>query len=333
MLSNTLRSFCVFCCLSGMSFSALADYSEHPKALAMVERLVAEHNFSRDDLLSLLAKAEKQQSVLDAISRPAEKTMTWARYQKIFLTDERQQKGVAFWQAHRDTLARAEREYGVAAEVIVAILGVETYYGTRTGSYRVLDALTTLGFDYPPRGDFFTRELEQFLLLSREQQQNPTQLLGSYAGAMGYGQFIPSSYRAYAVDFDGDEIADIWQNPTDAIGSVANYLARHRWQRDGEVAFRLDGEIKDSLVGRGRKLDQTVAALRRQGVKLPESLADDSDAMIFRLQGTAGEETWLGLQNFYSITRYNHSPLYAMAVFQLAEGIKRDYEAAISAAR
>ena len=200
---------------------ASADYRQHALADEFVNKMVEEHSFDRDWVEGILAEAEKKQSIIDAMERPAESVMTWGRYRKIFIQDSRIDQGVAFWKEHADTLARAEKEFGVPAEMIVGIIGVETRYGRNKGSYRVVDALATLGFDFPRRSKFFLGQLEQYLLMVREQDFDPLSFKGSYAGAMGYGQFIPSSYRAYAVDFDDDGQADIVTNVVDAIGSVA----------------------------------------------------------------------------------------------------------------
>jgi membrane-bound lytic murein transglycosylase B len=219
-------------------------------------------------------------------------------------------------------LARAAVEFDVDPRVIVAIIGVETRYGRNTGSYRVVDALTTLAFDYPPRGDFFRRELTEFLLLAREEGKDPRSLKGSYAGAMGYGQFIPSSFRAYAVDFDGDGLRDIWGNTTDAIGSVANYFSRHGW-RGGEtvvIPVTATRAVPDGVANASLKLQYNVGELRGLGLEI-EDLAPDTPAALFRMEAEEGPEYWLGLHNFYVITRYNRSRLYALAVVQLGDAI------------
>lgn len=306
--------------LYGLYGLAAADYAERPEVSAYVDEVVAAHGFTRDELLSLFAQVEKKQAILDAISRPAEKTKPWSEYREIFVTPSRVEQGVEFWREHVDVLARAEREYGVAAQMIVSIIGVETRYGRNTGSYRVADALSTLAFDYPPRGAFFRSELTQFLLLAREEKSAPLSLTGSYAGAMGYGQFIPSSYRAYAVDFDGDGRRDIWTNTTDAIGSVANYFKRHGWRADGPVIVRadpLDARV-DAIANDALALNHTVGEIRSLGVTMP-GYADNEPAMLIKLDGADGAEYWVGMQNFFVITRYNRSTMYALAVHQLSE--------------
>ncbi len=308
--------------------SARANYAERQEVKDYVARLVAEHGFDEAELLALFAVAEKQERILESIARPVERTLEWHEYRRIFLKEPRISQGVAFWDENAETLAAAEERYGVPPEYVVAILGVETRYGRITGNYRVLDALTTLAFDYPPRSKFFTKELTEYLLLTREEGRDPTDFFGSYAGAMGYGQFIPSSYRAYAVDFDADGARDIWSNRVDAIGSVANYFSRHGWRRGEPVAFTVavDGDAASGVVNESLKPKRTVGELEGLGVRLPPSapaLADDAEATLYRMMLEDGPEYWLGLKNFYVITRYNHSRLYALAVHQLAGEIAR----------
>lgn len=303
--------------------SVYADYTQRADVRAYLAGLVADHGFAADELDELFARAQRKQSILDAIARPAERTLKWHEYRDIFIEEPRIDQGLEFWATHEDVLLEAEERYGVAPEYIVAILGVETRYGRITGGYRVLDALMTLAFDYPPRADFFRGELTEFLLLAREEGRNPLELTGSYAGAMGYGQFIPSSYRAYAVDFDGDGLRDIWANPRDAVGSIANYFRRHGWEPNQEVVVRVEltGEGAADLANESLSLEHTVADFKRMGVVV-DGLADDRPAALFRMQAEAGDEYWLGLNNFYVITRYNRSRLYAMAVHELGQSIK-----------
>lgn len=310
-------------CLLGAG-NAAADYQQHPEAQAFVEHMVKEHGFTAGDIQTVLAQAEKKQAILDAIARPAEKTKPWFEYRKIFLDNDRIQQGVAFWQENADTLADVSERYGVDESIIVAIIGVETRYGRHMGGYRVIDALTTLGFDYPPRSTFFRGQLEQFFLLVREQKQNPVDLKGSYAGAMGFGQFIPSSYRHFARDHDGDGVADIWANKQDAIASVANYFKAHGWQTGQPVFMRASvaGKVDESMVNSTARPDVTVAELRKKGVKPAAEVNADRMAALLSYQQEQGPEYWLGFNNFYVITRYNRSQLYAMAVWQLSEAIK-----------
>jgi membrane-bound lytic murein transglycosylase B len=220
-------------------------------------------------------------------------------------------------------LARAEQEYGVPAQMIVAIIGVETFYGGNTGSWRVIDALSTLCFDYPPRAAFFCQQLKEYLQLARQEQVDPLTVKGSYAGAMGLPQFMPSSFRAYAVDFDNDGHIDIWNNPTDAIGSVANYFKQHGWTQGGEVVSQatVHGDKADEGLTVGIEPQLSMGQLRNLGWTSGSVLRDDQMVTAFRFDGAEGEEYWLGLPNFYTITRYNRSPMYAMAVYQLSQAL------------
>jgi membrane-bound lytic murein transglycosylase B len=309
-----------------ISVVAKADYSEHPDAKAFIDSLVQEHGFDAEFVRNALKSAERKESILAAISRPAEKTLNWAEYSKIFLTEQRIRYGKEFMQKHADTLSKAEAEFGVPKEIITAIIGVETRYGQNKGSFRVLDALATLGFDYEPRAEFFKKELVQMFLLAREQGFNVEDLKGSYAGAMGYGQFISSSYRHYAVDFDGDNVVDILNNPVDAIGSVANYFKKHRWRQGEPVAEQvvLDGIEYKELLNDSLKPARKLADLRALGFQGAKDIPDDAPVKILELEGDGGQELWLAWHNFYVITRYNHSHLYAMAVYQLAQQVRND---------
>ena len=294
------------------------EYSERTERDEVLANVV-EQGVDRTWAAALLDQAERKQSILDAISRPAEKTKPWYDYRKIFLTDKRALEGVAFAQQNAETLAKVSDQTGVPASVITAIIGVETFYGRITGSYRVIDALATLAFDYPKRSPFFTRELQNFLVLAYESGKDPLALKGSYAGAMGYGQFMPSSYRAYAVDYDGDGVADIWTNADDAIASVANYFLRHGWEPGAPVIVpaNYDGDSSEIFAG-GLKPEKTVGELAEEGFA-PRSATDISlVATPLRLEGSEGYEYWLCLENFYVITRYNHSAMYALSVWQLS---------------
>ena len=317
--------------LCGGLFSGvvLADYSDYDDVKALINEMVEEHQFKRDELQLWFESAEKKQTILDAIARPAEKSKAWKEYRKIFVTRSRTRKGLKFWQDNRDTLARAEREFSIPAEIIVAIIGVETRYGQHMGNYRVIDALSTLAFDYEPRAVFFRKELKAFLLLTKEQKQDPLTLKGSYAGAMGYGQFMPSSFRAYAVDFDDDGIADIWNNPVDAIGSVANYFKRHGWRYGERVVTRarIAADYNRDRVNLGLKPNIEYANLQRQGYDAVEHITATTEVLPMRFEGIHGAEFWLGLHNFYVITRYNRSRMYSLSVHQLSQAIKADYDA------
>ena len=325
-MSVRLKIALIFACLWAGQSCAGENYDLHPAARELVDKLVAEDGFNREELLRVFGEAERKDSILEAISRPAEKIKPWYEYRAIFINHQREAQGVEFFRRHRVALERAEREFGVPAEIIVAIIGVETSYGRNVGSYRVLDALSTLAFDYPPRSDFFTSELRNYLILTRDQGLDPAQLMGSYAGAMGYGQFMPSSYRSYAIDFDNDDIIDIWQNPIDAIGSVANYFSRHGW-RPGEVVVAAASAApttpEDTFVRNRKELkpQRTVAQLAGKGVVAAEELDPDALAVAMKFELKQGYEYWLGLYNFYVITRYNHSAMYAMSVYQLSQAI------------
>ena len=300
------------------------EYADREEVQAFVKELAAQESFNERELLTIFRHAKYKQKIIDAITRPAEKTLNWDKYQDIFLTERRTLSGIEFMEDNRAALEAAYETYGVPPVIITAIIGVETMYGSISGNYRVLDALSTLSFDYPPRSKFFKRELKEFILLAREEKQMITDLKGSYAGAMGLGQFIPSSYRAYAVDFDGDGFRDIWNNPTDAIGSVANYLNKHGWQRDKQITFEVSAsEVPADLFNVSLKPTRSIKALRSLGMTddLPPLDAEQIVSPM-RLDGKQGEEYWIGLKNFYVITRYNHSKLYAMAVFQLSEGLR-----------
>jgi membrane-bound lytic murein transglycosylase B len=294
-----------------------------PALRAFVDEMAAEHEFDRAELTALLGRVDPRPEILEAISRPAE-AKPWHAYRPIFVNATRIEEGTRFWTQHADALARAEAEYGVPAEIIVAIIGVETRYGQNTGRHRVLDALATLAFHYPPRSDFFRAELKQFLLLTREEGVDPLTLQGSYAGAMGWPQFMPSSFRAYAVDFDGDGHRDLWSSPVDAIGSVAAYLATHRWRRGGAVAepATVSGEQYKALLRKDMQPQFSARELHTRGVAWASAPELDSAAALLELDGEAAKEYWLAFDNFYVITRYNRSPLYAMAVYQLSHGIR-----------
>lgn len=286
-----------------------------------IDSMVDEHGFDRTSLKQIFGAAKRKQSILDAIARPAEKTKAWWEYRNIFIKNKRINQGKAFLKKHRELLERTEKKFGVPKEIIVAILGVETRYGRYTGGYRVIDALSTLSFDYPPRQKFFRQQLVEFLLLAREEKQNPLDLMGSYAGAMGYGQFMPSSYRAYAIDFDGDNKRDIWNNPADAIGSIANYLSRHGWKPGEPIITRAttSGDQFEAIANKSLKPAHSVAKMKALGVLPVTSHDDETLASLVKLKNKQRYEYWMGFKNFYVISRYNHSRLYSMAVFQLSQ--------------
>ncbi len=325
-MSARLRIALVCACLWANLSCAADTYEGHPAAVRLTDELVRDEGFERGQLEQIFAAAERKESILEAIARPAEKTKPWYEYRQIFLTDKREAEGVAFYREHREVLERAQLETGVPAAVIVAIIGVETFYGRITGSYRVIDALSTLAFDYPKRADFFTKELKNYLILTREQGFDPLEPMGSYAGAMGYGQFMPSSYRSYAVDFDGDGVTDIWNNPVDAIGSVANYFKAHGWLEGGPVVFpaKVAAGVGEEWFVRSRAdlvPKFTLAEFAAAGIRPVAELDPAAQAIAMDFELENGHEYWLGLHNFYVITRYNHSAMYAMSVYQLSERI------------
>jgi membrane-bound lytic murein transglycosylase B len=307
---------------------AASNYSQQPQVQAFIDRMVDEHDFDRNELVTVLDNAERREDILELMRKPAEKRLKWFEYRKIFLTQSRIEGGVTFWEENKEILDKVVAEYGVDPQVIIAIIGVETRYGSNTGRHRVLDALATLSFDYPPRSEFFTGELEQYLILAREEDIDLLTTTGSYAGAMGYGQFIPSSYRHYAVDFDGDGKRDLWDNKADIIGSVANYFHAHSWTPGMPVAIPADVEGNDyqTILDLGYKPNTVLDAMRHDGITPATPLPDELLAALIGFEQQDGLEYWLGFNNFYVITRYNHSPLYAMAVYQLSEEIRDAYE-------
>jgi len=291
---------------------------------AFVDEVADRNGLEREWVAETLAEAALQPRIVELMSKPAERTKPWHEYRDHFLTEERIEAGVAFWTAHRERLADVQRDSGVPAHVIVGILGVETYYGRITGSFRVLDALSTLAFDYPPRSEYFRAELEQFLLLSREEDVAPRSVKGSYAGAMGYPQFMPRSYRSYAVDGDGDGRRDLWGNWDDVIASVANYLALHGWRAGEPVLAAAVLPFPDdatALVAGSIRTDETVESLRHKGLEFDSQLADDAPALFIEVAGDDGPERRAGFHNFSVITRYNRSVLYALAVNDLGETV------------
>lgn len=326
MLSTyrTMQITTVICLVFLLSPAANADVSKRKDVSDFIDRMVKEHNFKRDDLVKVFKKVKTDSKIIDAITRPAE-AKPWHEYRPIFLTDERIREGVKFWRKNAEHLQRAYEVYGVAPEIIVAIIGVETKYGKHRGKFPVMNALTTLAFDYPKRGSFFEKELEEFLLLTREEKVNPMKIKGSYAGAMGQPQFIASSYRHYAVDFNGDGKRDILNSTVDAIGSVANYFAEHNWYKDEPVAelASVSGEKFKEIVDKGIKPSMPLSSVLDAGVSIKEPHSSNLDTALIEFELKNGKEYWVAFNNFYTITRYNHSELYGMAAYQLAQEIKR----------
>lgn len=289
-----------------------------------IDELVRDEGFSRLALEKMFAGVEYKPRIVELMERPAERRLTWWEYRNLFINDKRISEGVAYWQTHREILEKASDVYGVSPSVIIGILGIETGFGQNSGGFRVVDALSTLGFHYPRRSTFFRKELKEFLLLSREQGFDPLDLMGSYAGAMGIPQFMPSSYRAYAIDFDGSGQADIWGSPADAIGSIASYLNRHGWVPGKPVAAKasVHGQKYTRVLADNPRPTRSVNEARNLGWKTTKVLPDSARVRGLKLEGKSGTEHWLTLTNFYVITRYNKSDLYAMAVYQLGNQIE-----------
>ena len=309
------------------SCATTAHAFDTAKLDAFATDVVSRHGLERQWVESVLASAERKQSILDAMSRPAERTKAWHEYRALFINEQRIRDGVKFYAEHRETLERVAQECGVPERIIVAILGIETQYGTRTGTYRVIDALSTLAFEYPPRSDFFRSELEQFLLLTREHEVDPLKATGSYAGAMGAPQFISSSYRRYAVDASGDGRIDLWGDWRDVIGSVGTYLHTFGWRAGAPITEPLAArDDATGLVGERLELDLTAGQLRARAVAIDPSVPADLGAMVFELEHGDGPRLHVGYENFYVITRYNRSRMYAMAVVDLGDEIARRVE-------
>lgn len=301
------------------------DVDDHPPLQILVDEMVTKHQFKRESLIAWFNEVKLRDDIVETISRPRE-SLPWHEYRKSFVNDDRIRKGQIFWKTNAEAISRANSEYGVPPEIIVAILGVETRYGTQRGRYRVLESLTTLTLRYPERSQFFRNELVQFLLLTRELGVDPVSVKGSYAGAMGAPQFISSSYRRYAVDFDGDDRRDL-SDLEDAIGSIANFLKEHGWRRNepiiGEVL--LDGSMYTWLENNGAEPRISLKHLARYGI-LPVSRVDDRTlAALITLEGENGPVHRLGYNNFYVLTRYNRSTNYSMAVVELGEAIRKLY--------
>ena len=322
------RSLSILLLAALLPAHALAsNYTDRPAVRAFIADMQTRHGFDPETLEHALAQARQDEAVLRLIRPPSSPgARSWVRYRARFVEPQRIRQGVQFWREHAATLARARVMYGVPEEIIVSILGVETQYGRNTGNFQLLSALATLAFDYPPRSELFTRELGELFLLARDQQRPPESYFGSYAGAIGYPQFLPSSIRHYAVDFDGNGSIDFDQAPDDAIGSIAHYLAAHGWEAGGTVAVPAQlkpGARPDELVAAGILPVLDASQLRAGGV-LPQQgdyIAAPATLVDLETPGKA-TEYWLGYRNFYAITRYNKSSFYAMSVFQLAEALR-----------
>jgi membrane-bound lytic murein transglycosylase B len=305
--------------------AATIDFSHfdlsRPEIHSYIDQLVAQ-GFARDRLTALFAAAEPQSRIIDAISRPAEKTLQWWEYRARVLTQERIDAGVQLWHEHKELLDQIAIEYQVAPEYLIAVLGVETRYGRVTGRYRVIDALATLAFDYPPRASYFRKELTEFLLLAREDKFDPLSIRGSYAGAMGALQFMPSSYRKFAVSEQHAPHRDLWGDWGDIFASTANYLHQSGWQYGAPVLAEAQLPAELGLVApEHMALNDTLGNLRARGMTVASELPDDTPALLLAAPQQDAYGYRVGFKNFYVITRYNNSPLYAMAVYDLAQAI------------
>lgn len=303
------------------------DFANNPNAQQFIDKMVNKHGFDRQQLQEILSQAKRLDSVLRLMDNQAPTTSVkppsgpngaWLRYRKKFITPDNVQNGVVFWNQYEDALNRAWQVYGVPPEIIVGIIGVETRWGRVMGKTRILDALATLSFNYPRRTEYFSGELETFLLMARDEQDDPLNLKGSFAGAMGYGQFMPSSYKQYAVDFSGDGHINLW-DPVDAIGSVANYFKAHGWVKGDQVAVMANGQAPG--LPNGFKTRYSISQLAAAGLTPQQPLGNHQQASLLRLDVGTGYQYWYGLPNFYTITRYNHSTHYAMAVWQLGQAV------------
>jgi membrane-bound lytic murein transglycosylase B len=296
---------------------------KRPEIAAFIQEVSARDGLSRKQVIALLRKGEPQPKIIEAMTRPAEKVTPWWEYHDRFLTEERISQGAQFYRDHRESLERIASARGIPPQYLVAIMGVETKYGRMTGKYRVLDALMTLAFDYPPRSDYFRGELEQFLLLYSEEHLEPLKVTGSYAGAMGVPQFMPSSYRQFAVDGNEDSKRDLWNDWDDILASIANYFIEHGWEAGGPVLAetRLDPEPKFQIDTRNLELNETVDSLNAQGVQILSDQAGTTPVVLIPAEQQDGPAYRVGFKNFYVITRYNRSARYAMAVHDLAQAI------------
>lgn len=303
------------------------DFANNPNAQQFIDKMVNKHGFDRQQLQEILSQAKRLDSVLRLMDNQAPTTSVkppsgpngaWLRYRKKFITPDNVQNGVVFLNQYEDALNRAWQVYGVPPEIIVGIIGVETRWGRVMGKTRILDALATLSFNYPRRAEYFSGELETFLLMARDEQDDPLNLKGSFAGAMGYGQFMPSSYKQYAVDFSGDGHINLW-DPVDAIGSVANYFKAHGWVKGDQVTVMANGQAPG--LPNGFKTKYSISQLAAAGLTPQQPLGNHQQASLLRLDVGTGYQYWYGLPNFYTITRYNHSTHYAMAVWQLGQAV------------
>jgi len=326
---NVITWFSVVLMAISSPMLSAADYSKHPVALKWQQEMVKE-GFSKKFIDDVLKNAKRQNSILKLMNRQAEGTLTWEKYRSRFIETKRIQNGNKFWKTHAKALEKAQLEYGVPAEVIVSIIGVETRYGKVTGNYRVLDAIATIAFDYERRGEFFRQQLKDFLILTKNENIDYTKPKGSYAGAMGFGQFMPSSFRNYAIDFDGDGKRDIWNNPVDAIGSVANYFKEHGWKKGEDVLLAAkiaDERLKnmpEDWYNDGLAMKVSLEQWDKRGIVGVGHRDNAEKATLMKFYYNKKDQYMFGLNNFYVITRYNHSRFYAMVVHQLSQLIKAE---------
>jgi membrane-bound lytic murein transglycosylase B len=320
-MKKMVNSF-LLCCVVLANSHVLAAVEETELFNRFVNTMSRKHQFDETEIKQLFKSVDIKQNIIKAMQRPAE-GMAWHKYRKIFMQEARINGGVKFWQENEAVLTAVEAEYGVPAEIIVAIIGVETLYGGNTGHHRVIDALSTLGFAYPKRSKFFLSELESFLILCREEKMDPLQPTGSYAGAMGVPQFMPSSYRAYAADFEKDGKRDIWENPADAIVSVANYFVKHHWQQGDAITFPVaaQGESFQQALTKGLKPNISWSELQSLSITSEHTIDANEVVKLLEYEQEKNKDLWVALHNFYVITRYNHSHLYAMAVYQLSDAV------------
>lgn len=325
LIAKTTRCALVLGFSLGGGAAQAVDYRAYPPLVELVAAMVGEDGYPRAQLEATLATAVIDRSVIEAMERPYE-SKPWHQYRNLFITDARIGDGAAYWAAHADTLARATREYGVPAEIIVALLGVETHYGTHLGGRRVLDSLVTLAAEYPRRSAFFSKELRVFLNTARHDAIDPQSVKGSFAGAIGIAQFMPSSYRAYAVDFNANGRRDLVNEVADAIGSVGNYLAEHGWRRGQGIFVDLDVTVlpaaAEELVTKRAKPTLSAAQLMAAGVAFDATAGGEKMALL-RVQEARAPRHFVGFHNFYAITRYNPSVNYALAVTELAQLIRQ----------
>lgn len=306
-----------------LSFNSFGDYSNHPHSEYVIQKLVSQYNFNEREVKSILSAAETDNKILESMTNASEKTKTWNKYRQSFLSSFRIKKGKYFLEEYSEVFDQVEKIYGVPRFIITAILGVETNYGGYTGKANVLNALSTLAFEHPRRSDFFTSELIEYIVLCREKAWQPNERLGSYAGAMGMSQFMPSNYRSLAIDGDSDGKVDLFE-PIDAIYSIANYLVHHGWQPNEPITSRasVSNNFDSSIIGRGLKPNRKITEIESAGIYPQGKISKDIMARVIRFNDSDGDEFWLGYQNFYVISRYNPRAKYAMAVYLLSKEIE-----------